>query len=639
MLRGGARMNKNPAGQIPILIGVTGHRDVVDVPALVQDFTTVIKDISRQYPASPLVLLTPLAEGADRAAARAVLDLKSAGVEADYITILPMEEGEYTGTFSGPQSIDEYFDLKGKGMGSFQVPLSKGLGAAPGHPQLYANLGVFLAQSTQVLIAAWNGAEEDGGPQCAGGESCFTPGAGCPRIPLKLGGTYHVLRVRFFGVDDDYKDNASYLSGREFGPVYWIKTKRLSSDYIAEGEGIMGPVYPPFPIVGGVYEAGSGCDYMVTACFSQLGGKDRTYVDILTKLNDYNLDVINLCGSLQEPIEASREDFFTPSPIGDESSLARSCNLVEHYAVSDCLSIRFQGRRRRDIMVLVGMAFLGLLSFGLYSGPLPAFGFILGYTGLYAAGIAYYLLRIKPARNHGKYVDYRGIAEALRVQYFWSLARVPAKVTDVYLIRQMSSVSWIKVAIDNILLLSKTGADGQTNVDPWELSRSLWLEKQKHYYDRKQPLKHKAEVAQKGLEIILFGLGLSIAFLVTGTETLKALSLGKVIPVSLWSSPAYSTIQQWVVFAVGFLPVIIASYKVFTELMAYSKLARNYGWMRMVYSVGLMEFNRICVKHCANPGVKDAKLGKLVYDIGVEALSENEEWVGILDDRVPELPK
>jgi hypothetical protein len=609
-------MKEKSSGLIPIFVGVTGHRDVADAPGLAGDFAAVLQDISRQYPASPLVLLTPLAEGADRAAARAVLELKAKGMMVDYVTILPMEEERYICSFSGPNSTKEYLELKNQGRGSFQVPLPDTL-AQGGDELMYANLGAYLAQNTQILIAAWNGAEESTGH----------------RMPVKPGGTYHVLRIRFFGAEDQYRD-ANFLSGRESGPVYWIKTKRLSSDYLAGGEAMVGPAYPSFPILG------EG-DSTVTACFDPGQSRERTYADILTKLNAYNWDCTRLSSNLQAAIIGSQQEFFTPSP-GEGLALPDGCSLVEHYAAADCLSTCFQKRRRRDILLLVVMALLGLLAYSLYSGPLPAFAFILGYTGLYGAAIGFYLLGVKPARNHEKYVDYRGIAEALRVQYFWGLAGIEAEVTDVYLARQMSSASWIKVAIANILLLSRAVAGEGQSADPWEAARRLWLEKQKCYYERKQPLKHRAQVAQKGVEAGLFGLGLSAALLLAGADTLEALFHGTmgVVPVfPLCSSTVYSLIHQWVIFAVGFLPVIIASYKVFTELMAYAKLARNYRWMRMVYSTGLKEYNRFRINYADQPGLLSRKLGKLLYDIGVEALAENEEWIGILDDRAPELPK
>ena len=88
-------------------------------------------------------------------------------------------------------------------------------------------------------------------------------------------------------------------------------------------------------------------------------------------------------------------------------------------------------------------------------------------------------------------------------------------------------------------------------------------------------------MAQKGVEAGLFGWD-SAALLLGGGHPEALRDHGGCAGISLFST-VYSLIHQWFIF--GFLPVIIV-YKVFTELMAYAKLARNYRWMRMVYSTG-----------------------------------------------------
>lgn len=630
--------------RVPILVGITGHRDIADEPKLLEDISAVFNTIAGKYPASPIVLLTPLGEGADRTAAKAVNSLRLTGMNIRYLTILPMAEGEYTKTFADASSVEEYFALKNQGMGCQQIPVPDSVcgDSDLSHEQLYANLGAYLAQHTQVLIAAWNGAEEDAGRKCSCELGCLADGASCPQLPLKLGGTYHVLRMRFFGVEDDGR-RGSYLANREFGPVYWIKSKRISSDYMAEGESIAGPAYPRFPLNPG--QGGDLCHRLVKNCFPEQvrnASVNRTYDKVMFKLDAYNLDISVKYAALSDQIQASKEEFCT-SALGNLAPLG-DCNVVSQYSAADCLSVYYQSKRRMDIIFLVALAFLGLLSYSLYSGPLVSYLFILGYTALYLAGCLFYLFRVKANRHHEKYVDYRGIAEGLRVQFFWGLAGVSASVPNVFLGKQKGSVSWIKTAINNCIVTAQAQKDrlpAGSNAG-LELAEQLWLRKQRDYYDRKHPRKSRADTAQKGLEAVLFATGLAAAVFLAGIDTLETFAYGtsgvNAVFSMFGSSGDYMRAHQWLVFSVGFLPVIIASYKVFTELMAYAKLARNFKWMRLVYSVGLNEFTRI--RSCPDTDTEVLrKCRKLLYDIGVEALAENEEWIGILDDRVPELPK
>ena len=70
-----APADTNRTGLIPIVVGVTGHRDLrdPDVPKLEEAVRRLLEQRRRASPTSHLVVITPLAEGADRLAARAAL--------------------------------------------------------------------------------------------------------------------------------------------------------------------------------------------------------------------------------------------------------------------------------------------------------------------------------------------------------------------------------------------------------------------------------------------------------------------------------------------------------------------------------------------------------------------------------------
>ena len=62
-------------GPLPVVIGVTGHRDLrpEDSDRLEQSVGRIFSEVQRQCPNCMLVLLSPLAEGADRLVARVAL--------------------------------------------------------------------------------------------------------------------------------------------------------------------------------------------------------------------------------------------------------------------------------------------------------------------------------------------------------------------------------------------------------------------------------------------------------------------------------------------------------------------------------------------------------------------------------------
>ncbi len=593
---------------IPILVGITGHRDIQDEQGLTEHIKKILLDICKKYEASPILLLTPLAEGADRAAAKAVIGIKQTNVSrVAYLVVLPMDEEEYLGTFMDEESVSEYNSLKSQAAGCYKVPIRKSLdidsivSTEERHSKLYANIGTYMALNTQILIAAWNGAEEP------------------DQIAIKNGGTYYTLRARLLGFyDDEYGYGENCLANREFGPVYWIKTMRKSSAYLAEGTPVVGPLYPDYPIAGYLYE------------------------EILARLDGYNGDISKMRLQSADSIDLSYRRFVTHTYTENSEqksevfSFDQSENLlINRYSAADALSSHYQIKRRWDIIFLIVLAFSALLIFELYSGPLAKSWLMILYSAIYLLGSFYYLFRIKAGKHHEKYIQYRGIAEGLRVQFFWHLSGIGARVSDKYLTKQKGPNDWIRIALNNALLLCNANAgqsqqcqqfqnDDTSYLDGIFTAHKLWMLNQYDYYSRAWPKKEKKAYLQKKAEAVLFAIGLLLAVVIVCLDAYRSAAVG---------------IHSWIVFAVGFLPVVIASYKVFAELFAFSRLARKYKWMMMTYSIALHEFERIKNSYGHDPEAFVRKSRKLFYDIGTEALLENDEWIGVFEEKAPEMPK
>ena len=81
-----------PDGRIPIVLGVTGHRTLRagDEDAITARLRTLLALIKAEAPSSPILLLSALAEGADRLVARVALR-----EGAQLIAVLPLEKVDY----------------------------------------------------------------------------------------------------------------------------------------------------------------------------------------------------------------------------------------------------------------------------------------------------------------------------------------------------------------------------------------------------------------------------------------------------------------------------------------------------------------------------------------------------------------
>lgn len=142
-------------GERIVRIGVTGHRqlDAPDDVARVVDRT--IDDLVAAFGAdTSLVVVSSLAEGADRLVAERVLDRPGATLEV----ILPLTAEDYARDFDSSASLDAFQALLDRASHIRVVPTD----AAGPREQAYEAAGLALLDRTDVVLALWDGEESRG---------------------------------------------------------------------------------------------------------------------------------------------------------------------------------------------------------------------------------------------------------------------------------------------------------------------------------------------------------------------------------------------------------------------------------------------------------------------------------------------
>ena len=146
-------------------VGVTGHRPNRLHPntrSLVEALGSILRQIQADVLASctaragerspRLVLVSSLAEGVDRMAARCALDL-GYGLQVP----LPFPREEYAADFTGPESLAEFHDLLARADSIFELE------ASPPHRDFaYRAAGHIVLRQCDLLLAVWDG-EPSGG--------------------------------------------------------------------------------------------------------------------------------------------------------------------------------------------------------------------------------------------------------------------------------------------------------------------------------------------------------------------------------------------------------------------------------------------------------------------------------------------
>ncbi len=140
-------------GQLPfsLRIGVTGHRRLTDPAALIPGIRAAIQGVVERFlgPAAQpaLLVISALAEGADRLVAAEVL----AGPDATLEAVLPLPPADYLDDFTGEASKAEFTEMLGRAASVWV--------ARPGdsRDETYERAGRHVVDRADVLIALWDG--------------------------------------------------------------------------------------------------------------------------------------------------------------------------------------------------------------------------------------------------------------------------------------------------------------------------------------------------------------------------------------------------------------------------------------------------------------------------------------------------
>jgi hypothetical protein len=151
--------------KIPLVLGVSGHLDLDPqvVLAVENCLRLTLKKFNDQHPHTPLILLSPLAKGADQVVAE-VADEEQIG--AKLFVVLPMPQQMYLADFDKPELVDRFYSCFKQRHWLLELPLlaSEEKVAIPGpeRDQQYRAAGQFIVRHCQILIAIWDGEDERG---------------------------------------------------------------------------------------------------------------------------------------------------------------------------------------------------------------------------------------------------------------------------------------------------------------------------------------------------------------------------------------------------------------------------------------------------------------------------------------------
>lgn len=136
-----------PRSPADLYVAVTGHRAVADPDAVAVAAARARRRILDRYPQRHVVVLSALAEGADRL----LLAPWLVDPDVELVALLPLPRAEYISDFHADESRAEFDRLMARAAHVIELPGHRADAAA------YEAVGRALVSACDVLVAVWDG--------------------------------------------------------------------------------------------------------------------------------------------------------------------------------------------------------------------------------------------------------------------------------------------------------------------------------------------------------------------------------------------------------------------------------------------------------------------------------------------------
>jgi hypothetical protein len=413
---------------LPLVVAVTGHRALVpsEIETLRHRTRELFRSLGERYPTNRLTIVSPLAEGADLLVAEVALE-----ESLELIVPLPKPRDMYLADFTTEEA-RRRFQTACEGaqdvfvLASDRPPAPEGVSNEVWEDQYpYAQLGAYLSAHCHVLLALW-----DGQPSS------------------HLGGTAQVIKFHLDevmpGVTPATAATQQVLVDDESDLVFHIVCSRTDRDDSPA------PGLTP------------GACYWYTNDASRPRSPElpEQHEVIFARTAEFGRDALRHVAE----IEAESASLVSG---GEVDGLPPGINAIDRlFRCADWLAIHYQRKTLRALRAVHGLAFLMGLMFLLYSDFESWRYFMIAFLAFFAVALGIHAIA-RRGGWHRKYIDYRTLAEGLRVQFYWAAAGVTSEMKwrfahDAYLRSQDPQCGWIR----NVMRVAGFRCDARPNEDP-----------------------------------------------------------------------------------------------------------------------------------------------------------------------------
>ena len=572
-------------GPLPFVIGVTGHRDLrpEDVDLLKKAVGEIIDQFRKKMPRTPMIVLSALADGADRLVAMVALEKK-----IRVIVPLPMQQNLYENDFSA-ESLQEFHDLLDRvgAENKFELPLVEGntkeeiLTGGRKRDLQYAQVGQYIALHSHLVMALWDGLD-----------------------PQKLGGTADVVKMCLNeGRMEEMASGSSWLNYEdECRPVYQVLTPRTQTPNNGTSTPDLGQLI-------------TGRDKPANPRLIYPGGGESIFKDSWKNTDRFNRDY--LCRL--EPIKQGKDSSLKMFESTDPGELKRAAELADVFVAADQLALHIKRIWEKTVMVIHVLAVLSIYclavvsNLSLMKSPENAYWAKAMWVAFRAFSIGAFAVWASAGlwKIHNRFLDYRGLAEALRVQFYWNVAGIhDIEVADYYLRYQLNKMNWIRAAA-RVCCIGRVEASAHSDVGRLQRVFDNWIKDQSDYFNQATP-KRDARSRRLSLWGLVWVVVAMICAALPSSDAVGALSLGH----------ASGLIKMLATAMLGTAAVLLG----YGGILAVEEESRLFKRMQTIYNrADRFRARLLPLEMGATVNLPNAR--KIIHELGNEALEENGDWI------------
>ena len=648
--------------RLPLIIGAAGHRDLRegDVAKLKAAVASAISTLRRQYlgndKQTPIIVLSALAEGAEQLIATEALKQG-----ATLIIPLPLPLSEYRRDFVQrpltPDAIKSFEDLRLKAAATVEMPLAAGntedgvKAYGPERERQYREANLFIAQHCHVLIALYDGNDDD-----------ITVGAAAETVRFNREGIPSAMRA----------PTRSVLDGSEIGPVIHIVTPRKAVKTTASEVRVV-------PWGAKAKGASSSVAKKPPDLTPEEARSARAWVQfhaVAALTARFNREAKGSARKREPEIRKNIARLFDDNAEAQARAEAAATQWCRFFGLADTLAREREKRVRGDWRDMFLLGFAALVCFAVYSHLFPMNWLLFDYAAFLAVVfIIFFRSRVRGHRE--RFLDYRALADALRVGIFWKLLGIgaepgptvlapprPRSVAEAYPIAQPNELAWVKASLRGLDLADRIGPPArapQVALDAYGWAREYWVGGQHEVYRALAVRCRRIAEQRQRWSMVLLVASAVLAAAFSATDFYDEMT-GRASTIMAWAEGSASFIVNHasflpasftafvnqlagqtyplLVLVIALLPGLAAVIVGYATQMAFKARSRHCAQMAWLFerALEMLPEPHHVGRKSIMAGVLEPELAAhcqaVLTELGAAAMREDADWVAIHRDHV-----